>query len=266
MDSAWRLGADVPASAAGFIERCATQPPGSPQQVAARAPPPRPPTPLADVTLLPCVPRPGKIICLGRELRRPCQGRRQYRGRLPGAVPALQHLAAGASARRCACRRISSKLDYEAELAVVIGRRTRFVQRGRCAGSRLRLRLLQRRHAARLPAPHHAMDDRQELRRHRRLRPLPGHGRRTAARVHGPAHRVPPERPGDAERHHLGHGVRRGAHDLAAVRVPDARARRRGGDGHAGRRGLCAHAAGVDEGRRHDRDRDRRASASSPTR
>ena len=29
----------------------------------------------------------------------------------------------------------------------------------------------------------------------------------------------PPQRPGDAERHHLRHGVRRGAHDLAAERM-----------------------------------------------
>jgi hypothetical protein len=43
----------------------------------------------------------------------------------------------------------------------------------------------------------------------------------------------------------------------AAGAVPDAGTRRRDHHGHARRRGPGAHAAGVDEGRRHDRDRDR---------
>jgi hypothetical protein len=49
----------------------------------------------------------------------------------------------------------------------------------------------------------------------------------------------------------------RGRDHRPAGRVPDAGAGRRDHHGHTRRRGPGAHAAGVDEGRRHDRDRDR---------
>ena len=61
----------------------------------------------------------------------------------------------------------------------------------------------------------------------------------------------PPQRRGDAGREHQRHDLGRGRDHRAADRVPDAGARRRDRDGHAGRRRPGAHAAGVDEGRRH---------------
>ena len=82
--------------------------------------------PLADVTLLPCVPRPGKIICLGvNYIDHAKEG-----GNTIGDYPSIflrcatSLLAHGAPLRM---PKVSDKLDFEAELAVVIGQRTRFV-------------------------------------------------------------------------------------------------------------------------------------------
>ena len=82
--------------------------------------------PLADVTLLPCLPRPGKIICLGvNYVDHAKEGGNQI-----GDYPAMfmrcatSLLAHGAPLQ---VPSVSDKLDFEAELAVVIGRRARFV-------------------------------------------------------------------------------------------------------------------------------------------
>ena len=175
-----RLADLAPASLQAWIEACAAAP-GLAATLQARAAT-LPPTPLAGLQAAAGAAPAGQDHLPGPELRRPRQGRRQHEGRLPRAVPARRDLAAGA--RGAAARaQVSTKLDYEAELAVVIGRRARYVTEARGAGVVVRLRLLQRRHAARLPAQDHAVDHRQELRRHRRFRALPGHGRRTAARL-----------------------------------------------------------------------------------
>ena len=167
-----RLGADVPSSLQALLVD-AERWPGWTRDLPARAASAAP-LPIDSVELLPCVPRPGKMICLGvNYVDHAKEGGNQI-----GDYPALflrcatSLLAHGAPLR---VPKVSSKLDFEAELAVVIGRTCALRQRGRCAGRRVRLRLLQRRHAARLPAQDHAVDDRQELRCHRRLRPLPGH-------------------------------------------------------------------------------------------
>ncbi len=82
--------------------------------------------PLADVQLLPCVPRPGKIICLGvNYIDHAKEG-----GNTIGDYPSIflrcatSLLAHGAPLHM---PKVSDKLDFEAELAVVIGKRTRFV-------------------------------------------------------------------------------------------------------------------------------------------
>ena len=84
------------------------------------------PTPLSQLRLLPCLPDPGKIICLGvNYIDHAKEGGNQV-----GDYPALflrcatSLLAHGAALR---VPSVSSKLDFEAELAVVIGRRARFV-------------------------------------------------------------------------------------------------------------------------------------------
>ena len=81
---------------------------------------------LADVKLLPCVPRPGKIICLGvNYVDHAKEGGNQI-----GDYPAVflrcaTSLLAHGAALQMPC--VSDKLDFEAELAVVIGRTARFV-------------------------------------------------------------------------------------------------------------------------------------------
>jgi len=119
-----RLGADAPASLQGLFEACARSP-GLPARLAARAAT-QAPSPAAALELLPCVPKPGKIICLGVNY----VDHAKEGGNTVADYPTLflrcttSLLAHGAPLR---VPRISDKLDYEAELAVVIGRRTRFV-------------------------------------------------------------------------------------------------------------------------------------------
>jgi 2-keto-4-pentenoate hydratase/2-oxohepta-3-ene-1,7-dioic acid hydratase in catechol pathway len=94
---------------------------GLPQRIAEAEP-----LALDELQLLPCIPRPGKLVCLGvNYVDHAKEGGNQI-----GDYPALflrcatSLLAHGAPLR---VPKVSSKLDFEAELAVVIGRRARFV-------------------------------------------------------------------------------------------------------------------------------------------
>lgn len=81
---------------------------------------------LAETELLPCVPRPGKIICLGvNYVDHAKEGGNQI-GDYPSIFLrcATSLLAHGAALK---VPKVSDKLDFEAELAVVIGRKARFV-------------------------------------------------------------------------------------------------------------------------------------------
>jgi 2-keto-4-pentenoate hydratase/2-oxohepta-3-ene-1,7-dioic acid hydratase in catechol pathway len=119
-----RLGAEAPESLQALFERAAVQPAllqRLAEQAAAQVP-----TPLAQLDLLPVVPAPAKIVCLGVNYH----DHAKEGGNTVAEYPALflrvasSLLAHGAPLRVPA---ISSKLDYEAELALVIGRRARFV-------------------------------------------------------------------------------------------------------------------------------------------
>lgn len=84
------------------------------------------PVPLSDVKLLPCVPNPGKIICLGvNYVDHAKEGGNQI-GDYPAVFLrcATSLLAHGAPLQ---VPSVSAHLDFEAELAVVIGKRARFV-------------------------------------------------------------------------------------------------------------------------------------------
>lgn len=119
-----RLGTDVPASLTAFIERC-TQDPGFTRQVVARAAAAAP-SPLGNLELLPCVPQPCKIVCLGVNY----VDHAKEGGNTVADYPTLfLRCSTSLLAHRAPLRvpAVCSKLDYEAELAVVIGRRTRFV-------------------------------------------------------------------------------------------------------------------------------------------
>ncbi len=114
----------APSTLQGLIEACAASPTLTAALQAQAAA--LPPTPLAGLTLLPVLPRPGKIICLGVNY----VDHAKEGGNTVGDYPALflrcstSLLAAGAPLR---VPTVSSKLDFEAELALVIGRRARFV-------------------------------------------------------------------------------------------------------------------------------------------
>ena len=119
-----RLGANVPATMQGLIEACSARP-ALLNQWAARALL-QVPAPLSSLTLLPVVPAPGKIICLGVNY----VDHAKEGGNTVADYPALflrcstSLLAHGAPLQG---PRISSQLDFEAELALVIGKRARFV-------------------------------------------------------------------------------------------------------------------------------------------
>lgn len=82
--------------------------------------------PLASLTLAPLVPEPGKIVCLGLNYYDHAKESGRQKPEYPwffyrGASSLLAH---GAQALR---PRVSEKFDYEAELAVVIGKRGKHV-------------------------------------------------------------------------------------------------------------------------------------------
>jgi len=119
-----QLGSGVPASVFEFVQQCAANP-GLSATVADRAKK-QTARPLSAVKLAPCLPNPGKIICLGvNYIDHAKEG-----GNNVGEYPAMflrcatSLLAHGAPLR---VPPVSDKLDYEAELAVVIGKTARYV-------------------------------------------------------------------------------------------------------------------------------------------
>jgi Fumarylacetoacetate (FAA) hydrolase family len=113
-----RLGKDLPASLQDLLSDQQAWPGlvGDLPRRAAQAAP----VALDDVTLLPCIPRPGKVICLGvNYIDHAKEGGNQI-----GDYPAMfLRCATSLLAHRAPLRVswVSSKLDFEAELAVVIG-------------------------------------------------------------------------------------------------------------------------------------------------
>lgn len=120
------LGEGLPPTLASFVAACEQSPEligavlARAEAAAAQA------VSLESLSLLPCIPQPGKVICLGVNY----VDHAKEGGNTVADYPALflrcstSLLAHGAPLKVPA---ISSKLDFEAELAVVIGRRTRFV-------------------------------------------------------------------------------------------------------------------------------------------
>ncbi len=121
---ATRLGAGVPATLQGVVEACVATP-GLAATLAARAAG-EPAVPLDGLALLPVMPSPRKIVCLGVNYH----DHAKEGGNTVAEYPALflrcatSLLAHGAPLRVPA---VSSKLDFEAELALVIGRPARHV-------------------------------------------------------------------------------------------------------------------------------------------
>jgi acylpyruvate hydrolase len=119
------LGADLPTSLQAFLAD-GTNCPRWVRELHSRAAA-LVPMPLGTFELLPCVPHPGKVICLGVNY----MDHAKEGGNQIGDYPALflrcatSLLAHGAPLQM---PKISDKLDFEAELAVVIGRRARFIK------------------------------------------------------------------------------------------------------------------------------------------
>lgn len=84
--------------------------------------------PLSDVHLLPVVPRPGKVICLGLNYR---EHAAEAELQVPDTPVLFPKFATSLIGARDPIRlpRVSDQVDYEGELAVVIGRPARYVPR-----------------------------------------------------------------------------------------------------------------------------------------
>jgi 2-keto-4-pentenoate hydratase/2-oxohepta-3-ene-1,7-dioic acid hydratase in catechol pathway len=120
------LDAALPASLTGFIQCCATDATLAARTARQFTVAGLPAQPLDALALLPCVPQPGKIVCLGVNY----VDHAKEGGNTVADYPTLflrcstSLLAHGAALR---VPRASDKLDYEAELAVVVGRPMRWV-------------------------------------------------------------------------------------------------------------------------------------------
>jgi 2-keto-4-pentenoate hydratase/2-oxohepta-3-ene-1,7-dioic acid hydratase in catechol pathway len=120
-----RLGTDAPATMQALIEQAVADP--ARLSLWATRAAAQTPTPLDQVQLLPVVPAPRKIICLGVNYH----DHAKEGGNTVADYPALflrcntSLLAHGAPLK---VPEISSKLDYEAELALVISKTARFVR------------------------------------------------------------------------------------------------------------------------------------------
>ena len=122
------LGPSLPGTLAGFVAASMQAPAlrAEVQAAAQRTVAAGASRPVEALALLPCIPRPGKIVCLGVNY----VDHAKEGGNTVADYPALfmrcstSLLAHGAPLRVPA---VSDKLDYEAELAVVIGRTTRGV-------------------------------------------------------------------------------------------------------------------------------------------
>ncbi len=127
-----QLGDDLPADLLAFITRAATDP-GLTAEVARRAAAARVQG-WDGLTRLPCVPRPGKVVCLGVNY----VDHAKEGGNTVADYPTLFLRGATSLLAHDAPLRVpavSDKLDYEAELAVVIGRPARAVNEAQALAS-----------------------------------------------------------------------------------------------------------------------------------
>ena len=192
--------------------------------------------------LLPPVPRPSKIIAVGRNYREHAAEEGQAAPADPIIFTKFPNALVGDGADIVWRAADTGQVDYEAELAVVVGRRAQGRPRRAGTGARPRLHLLQRRLGARPPVrgravgpgqePGHVLPDRAVDRDHGRD---PGSGR--------VAHPVPRQRGGRTGRVDGGDGPRGGRAHRLLFAVHDPRAGRRHRDRDARRRGGLPSAA-----------------------
>lgn len=127
------LDSALPSSLLEFIQRCATDAKLASRVSQQLAMPGLPALPMGSLTVLPCISHPGKIICLGVNY----VDHAKEGGNTVADYPALflrcntSLLGHGAALR---VPRASDKLDFEAELAVVIGQSMRWVSESAALG------------------------------------------------------------------------------------------------------------------------------------
>ena len=148
----------------------------------------------------------------------------------------------------------SRKVDYEAEVAFVVGRRAKRGRRGRRARLRRRLHAAQRPLRPRPPVRHAAVDVGQGLRRLGALRAGAGHPRRGRA-ARRDRDRADAERRADAGRLDRGPDLQRPAAALPPLGADDAGAGRHRLDRHPGRGRRRPRPAGLARRRRRGRGR-----------
>lgn len=85
-------------------------------------------SPLSDLTLGPCVTHPGKIICVGLNYRKHAEETNSPIPKFPILFNKFNNALAGYG-DDVPLPRTSTKVDYEAELAIVIGKRAKYVNK-----------------------------------------------------------------------------------------------------------------------------------------
>ncbi|MEZ5723307.1 MAG: fumarylacetoacetate hydrolase family protein [Paracoccaceae bacterium] len=194
-----------------------------------------PATPLEGVTWAPVVPDPAQILCVGLNYK---DHREETRSVTGGAYPEHPIIftrfatTLAAHGETLPIPRVSEVVDYEAELAVIIGKRRALHRASGRDGSRRGLRAFQRHLDARLADEGRSMGAGQELPEIRPARADDGHpGRGRRHRVWDPPH---PRRRGDAAGK-LAQlpDLRHPDADLLHLAIPRASARRRDRDRHA---------------------------------
>ena len=127
--------------------------------------------PLAGLHWLPVIPNPDKILCVGLNYEK----HRKETGRAEVTHPTI--FARFASSQTAHLKnilrpRVSDNLDFEGELAVVMGKSRPLHTARRGTGSRRWIRLLQRRQYTRLAAPYSSVHAGEELSPDGRVRTL----------------------------------------------------------------------------------------------
>ena len=109
----------------------------------------------ADVKLLAPIPRPPKIICVGLNYRDHAEESKMAIPEVPTIFAKFATAVIGPG-QPIVLPKNSTKPDYEAEFAVVIGKGGRHIAEDRLAGARLRLHHPERRERARFSDGDHA--------------------------------------------------------------------------------------------------------------
>ena len=162
-------------------------------------------SPLADCACSP-IPDPEKIICLGLNYRDHAEEAHQEIPNAPMWFAKFANSLVGHGADVVLPDAHPDYVDYEAELAVVIGRTAKRVSEERRAQPRGGRDGIQRRQRARPPAPEPAVDERQGGRHVRALRARAGHA--------GRGRRPPGARAAHADQRRGPSGGDHGEHDL----------------------------------------------------